>query len=80
MKKFKSGDVPNIDFKLAVKKPIQIRCIIIDDDFEVETMEGALIGKKGDYLMVGIANEMYPCSKQIFDQTYDIVKIVDKDS
>jgi hypothetical protein len=31
-------------------------------------------GKKGDWLMVGINGEMYPCDKAIFNKTYKLTK------
>jgi hypothetical protein len=71
---FKQHNVPDFAFKKAVKKPIPIRCYQIDEPFEVETMEGTMKGKKGDWLMVGICGEMYPCDDDIFDKTYNLVK------
>lgn len=73
MKRFKKDEIPDLKFHKAVKKPIPVRCIQIDEPFEVETMEGVLKGKKDDYLIVGIQNEMYPIDKDIFFKTYDIV-------
>ena len=45
----------------------------INEPFQVETMEGILEGKAGDYLMIGVRGEMYPCDQDIFNETYDIV-------
>lgn len=73
MKTFKSGEIPNYEFKQAVKKPIPIRCIQINEPFKVETMEGPLEGKAGDYLMIGVRGEMYPCAKDIFEETYEMI-------
>ncbi|WP_244592992.1 PGDYG domain-containing protein [Pukyongia salina] len=56
-----------------MKKPIPIQCAQIDDVFEVETMEGTLRGKKGDWLMVGVNGEVYPCDREIFEKTYQII-------
>ena len=44
------------------------------EPFTVETMEGPLKGKAGDYLMIGVKGEAYPCDKEIFDETYEIIK------
>ena len=74
MRTFKKDNIPNLAFKKAMKKPIAIRCIQIDEPFKVETLEGTMKGKKGDWLMIGVNGEMYPCDKAIFDKTYDIVK------
>ncbi|MBT0608673.1 PGDYG domain-containing protein [Aequorivita echinoideorum] len=73
MLKFSQDNLPELDFKKAVKKPIPIKCVQIDDDFEVETMEGLMKGKKGDWLMIGITGEVYACDREIFEKTY-IVK------
>ena len=73
MKKFKKGDVPNLPFKKARKKPIAIQVIQIQEPFEVETMEGLMKGQAGDWLVVGVNGEMYPIANDIFKKTYDIV-------
>ncbi len=74
MLKFTQGKAPSLDFKKAVKKPIPIQCIQIDEPFEVETMEGIMKGKAGDWLMIGVNNEKYVCDAAIFNKTYEIVK------
>lgn len=71
---FKKDKVPDINFKKAMKKPIAIKCIQINEPFMVETLEGVMKGKKGDWLMVGVNGEMYPCDKAIFEKTYDLLK------
>lgn len=73
MLKFDSNNLPQLNFKTAMKKPIPIQCAQIDDVFEVETMEGTLRGKKGDWLMVGVNGEVYPCDREIFEKTYQII-------
>lgn len=73
MLEFKKGQIPDIDFKEAVKKPIPIRCVQIHQPFTVETMEGSLEGKPGDWLMVGIHGEMYPIDNEIFVKTYELL-------
>ena len=71
---FKKKEVPDYQFQLAIKKPIPVKCIQINEPFKVETMEGVLDAKAGDYLMIRINGEMYPCDQKIFHQTYDIVR------
>jgi len=80
MLKFKQGDPPNVEFQRAVKKPIPVKCIQVDEPFTVETMEGLMTGKKGDWLMVGIHGEMYPIDHEIFMKTYDIIKNPNRES
>ena len=72
MLKFSSDDLPQLNFKTAIKKPIPIQCVQIHEPFEVETMEGILRGKAGDWLMIGIDGELYPCDREIFKKTYDL--------
>jgi len=70
---FKKQEIPSYEFQLAVKRPIPVKCIQINEPFKVETMEGVLDAKAGDYLMVGIKGEMYPCDREIFHETYEII-------
>lgn len=71
---FKQHSIPDLEFKKAIKKPIAIKCIQIHEPFLVETLEGKMKGKKGDWLMVGVNGEMYPCDKGIFNKTYNLLK------
>ncbi len=73
MMQFKKGELPDLAFRQAVKKPIPVRCFQMTEPFRVETLEGTLEGKAGDYLMVGVRGEMYPCAKEIFEETYDLI-------
>lgn len=73
MKRFKNGVLPELEYKKAIKKPIAVRCIQMDESFEVETKEGLMKGAPGDWLMIGIQGEMYPCANDIFKKTYDLV-------
>lgn len=60
-------------FKNYVKLPIPIKAQKIEHPFTVTTMEGKMSGKKGDYLVVGIKGEKYPCDREIFEETYEEV-------
>ena len=45
--------------------------IQMDKDFKVKTLEGNhYTGKEGDYLIQGVKGEVYPCRKDIFEETY----------
>ena len=55
------------------KKPIIEDAWEMPADFKVETLEGTLQGKEGDYLLKGVRGEMYPIKKAIFEETYDIL-------
>lgn len=60
-------------FKNCMKKPIIVKCMKMEDEFVVDTLEGIMFGKKGDYLMEGIKGERYPCKAIIFELTYDLL-------
>lgn len=77
MKKFKKGIIPDLDYQQAKKKPIPMRCIQIQEPFEVETLEGVMKGQPGDWLMIGIHGEMYPIADEIFKKTYDLIELKD---
>jgi hypothetical protein len=66
-------------FKPCRKKPIIIHASQIHEPFEVKTLEGILTGKAGDYLMIGVEGEKYPCAKEIFEKTYDFISPEDED-
>lgn len=74
MLKFSQYKLPELDFKKAIKKPLIIHCSQIDEPFEVQTLEGILLGKKDDWLMVGVRGELYPCDQEIFKETYDLME------
>lgn len=43
----------------------------MDEPFEVETIEGVMSGKAGDYLAIGTAGEMYPIDAAVFEGSYE---------
>ncbi len=73
MIQFKKTIPPELEFKQAIKKPIPVKCVQINEPFEVHTLEGVMKGQPGDWLMVGVHGEMYPCAQDIFKKTYDLI-------
>jgi len=63
-----------IHFKNYRKKPIIVEAKQMDGDFSVHTLEGVMKGNAGDYLILGVRGEQYPCKKDIFEETYEEVK------
>ena len=63
----------NLEFKPCKKKPIVVHACPINKPFKVKTLGGVMEGKSGDYLMKGVRGELYSCSKEIFEKTYDFV-------
>ena len=65
--------IPDLPFLKAIKKPIPVRCYQMREDFTVHTKEGIMSGKSGDWLMIGVNGEPYPCDREIFEKTYDLI-------
>ncbi|EPH93034.1 hypothetical protein D922_02237 [Enterococcus faecalis 06-MB-DW-09] len=40
-------------------------------DLYVKTLEGEMLVSLGDFVIQGVADEIYPCKPEIFYQTYD---------
>ena len=47
--------------------------IIIHEDgtCDINTLEGIMKSDKGDYIILGVNGEVYPCKPDIFEKTYD---------
>lgn len=41
---------------------------------EIKTLEGTMVAKAGEYIIRGVAGEIYPCKQDIFEKTYEEVK------
>jgi hypothetical protein len=41
---------------------------------KIFTLEGVMEAWKGDMIIKGIHGELYPCKKDIFDATYDLIE------
>ena len=61
----------NLNFRKCKKKPVTVLAVQINEDFIVDTLEGAIKGHTGDYLIEGVRGERYPIRKDIFEETYD---------
>lgn len=68
-KVFTQDNVSELNFNTC-KKIVASEAVRIDEPFEVETLEGTMKGKEGDYLMRGIEGEVYVCDAEIFHQSY----------
>lgn len=45
-----------------------------DGTCDINTLEGMMKANKGDYIILGVNGEVYPCKPDIFEKTYEIVK------
>lgn len=49
------------------------RVLGIGREFKVETIEGVMNARVGDWIIKGIKGELYPCKSDIFEETYEEV-------
>ena len=79
MKPFNADEITLNNFEGIIKckkKPIIVHALQLNfpEGFEVTTKEGKLRGKPGDYLMFGIEGEKYPCDREIFEKSYEVIE------
>lgn len=46
---------------------------IQDKELFIETLEGVMTAKPGDWIIRGVKGEFYPCKPDIFEATYEAV-------
>lgn len=40
-------------------------------ELHISTLEGVMVASPGDWIIIGLANEVYPCKPDIFQATYE---------
>lgn len=45
-----------------------------DGNLSIQTLEGLMVAKPGDWIIQGVKGEIYPCKADIFDATYEPVE------
>jgi hypothetical protein len=57
------------------KKPVVIDAILnTGPPVTIKTLEGTMIAETGDWIIMGVKGERYPCKPDIFDMTYEAVE------
>lgn len=54
--------------------PIIVEAVKISSPITIETAEGTLNGKSGDYLITQADGAQFPCNAETFEKTYEQVK------
>lgn len=55
------------------KKPVIVEAYQTDKEITIQTLEGSMKAKPGDWIITGISGEQYPCKPEIFKRTYEKV-------
>jgi hypothetical protein len=63
-----------LEFKRYRKRPVVIQAALVTEPMDIETLEGVMHASPGDYLIIGVENERYPCKSSIFEATYELVE------
>ncbi|MFN7249797.1 MAG: hypothetical protein ACK4M9_03310 [Anaerobacillus sp.] len=56
------------------RKPVVVEAVKITSPITIETTEGKLSGKAGDYLITQADGAQFPCDPKTFEKTYEPVK------
>lgn len=56
------------------RKTATMRAVRVDEPFTVDTLEGTMKGNAGDYLVVGVKGERYPCAADVLAASYEPVQ------
>lgn len=46
----------------------------VSEGLIIDTLEGQMLATPGDWIIRGVAGEFYPCSPDIFKETYEAVE------
>ncbi|QDX94655.1 hypothetical protein EEL30_21675 [Brevibacillus laterosporus] len=70
---FEGMDVEGV-FDLASVSEAWFNKTDADGRYFIQTLEGQMSVRNGDYIITGIKGEKYPCKPDIFEATYELVK------
>ena len=51
---------------------IDLKNEAIEEGWGIQTLEGMMLVTPGDWIITGIAGEIYPCKPDIFEATYEL--------
>lgn len=68
-----SDDAPLPGDLVEYRKTATMHAVRVDEPFQVRTLEGTMTGQPGDYLVVGIKGERYPCAADVLAASYEPV-------
>ena len=66
------GATPTSTWDQYRKKPVVVKAAKQLLPGEVDTLEGTMKFARGDWLIQGVAGEVYPCRADIFEATYEL--------
>lgn len=70
---FLTNETLNDEYMTAEGEYFYIDHSKVEGGLVIKTLEGEHIASIGDYIIKGVKGEFYPCKKEIFEETYEIV-------
>ena len=55
------------------KKPVMVKAFQVTEPILINTLEGQMTANGGDYVIMGVQGECYPCKPDIFHKTYHVI-------
>lgn len=71
--KWTGNNIPEIAAFMMPQAPMYMGSQFTDADeiVGIETLEGVMVARKGDWIIRGVKGELYPCKPDIFAATYE---------
>lgn len=66
-------DTLDVQFIRVRKKPVEVEAWKTDRKIYIETLEGTMEARPGDWIIRGVNGELYPCKPDVFEKTYEII-------
>lgn len=67
-----NGNADQTDDPVWIVEAIKAGKVIIGQGIlQIETLEGVMEAKPGDWIIKGVQGEIYPCKPDIFEATYE---------
>lgn len=67
------GDMTTVEPLLAKSSTYGVSQDLCDHSLIIPTLEGDMRANVGDWIILGVKEELYPCKPDIFEATYDRV-------
>jgi len=68
---FLEGGLLDLNSTVVQNKFEDYKNKLIKNGLKIQTLEGEMTASLGDYIIIGIKGEIYPCKPDIFQKTYE---------
>lgn len=64
----------NVKWLKFVKIPVVIEAFRTKEELHIQTLEGVMKANRGDWIIKGVAGELYPCKHSVFEKSFQRIK------